>query len=113
MGTSLEQLAAVRRRLAEAESELRTASDYEASCRLRVEVQLLDAHNGDSKSIGSNEADRKRRFDFACESDEDCVDAHTNVRKLEAEVAKLRAERAIYLDQHDQHVLTLLGGTDA
>jgi hypothetical protein len=100
-------LETVRRELAQAEADLKVANDYLASVRLRAEMSLVEAVDGDTKQLGSNEADRKRAFDARIEMDEDCRHALSNVRALEATIFKLKAERDIHLDRRAERQLAI------
>ena len=94
----MSDLATIRRELAQARSDLRTADDYLHSARLRAELALIDRVGGDPKHIGSNDTDRKRAYDIACEGNDDYRWGLENLRKLQADVARLEAELDIQLD---------------
>jgi hypothetical protein len=91
-------LAEVRRDLAKSQHELLLAKDKQRRLRLNIELDMLASVDGDAKKIGSNEEDRKRRFDAACDADTNYRVQTAAVRDLQLLVAKLEAELNIYLD---------------
>lgn len=91
----MNQLADLRRRLAEARITLRQAKDAETSSRAIAETGAIERLNGNA---GKNEAERARNLTIALLNDDTYSAVLVLLRSCEAEVDRLNAEIAIEED---------------
>ena len=101
------ELSDVRRALVDARAHLRSAQDNLHHYRLKAELRLVEQVNGDTKALGSNEADRKRAFDAACDQDSDVQTFLSDVRTFQQEVERLEAEIECALDRRAERDLAV------
>lgn len=102
-----DSLSEIRLRLVTARADLRTAEDYYHAARLRAEIGLLEKMGGDSKAIGTSEADRKRVYEITVEADSDCQLGQQGVRDCQLKVEQLQASLDIMLDIRRERDLSL------